>query len=383
MKVIEFLNSSTRLGRSAAKALIDLQERYGVKHKLHEPTGLYVLNYCQIESSKYKTDKIVRECRSLVLKVCEADTFDYFGVVSRSFDRFFNHGEHRIPCKIDKLNFYEKMDGSLVTLFHYKGEWMYRTKSMIMPEEDMKVNGFEVSWKELIEEALGYGWEDAQRSTKYSYILELTAPENRVVTRYTERSAVLLAVRRTCDGVYSGQHLVDNIAQMNCWKRPRTYYFNDWTTVEEGAKLLPNLEEGFVGYRNGEPMVKIKNPAYVAAHHLRGDGLNPKRCMDLVLMNETDEYLTVFPEDVNMLSPYIECWDRAMVGVDAFWKAFGKLSDQKDFALKVKDAIVAPLLFRMRNGKTKEEAINSLTTNAKYNIIAQYVEAEEQPLKLR
>ncbi len=207
MKVIEFLNSSIRLGCSAGKALIDLQERYGIKHKLHEPTGLYVLNYCQIESSKHKTEKIVRECRSLVLGLYQnvskhGDTTYEFHVVSRSFDRFFNHGEHPIPCKIDKLNFYEKMDGSLVTLFHYKGKWMYRTKSMIMPEEDMKVNGFNVSWKELIEEALNFPLCCEGLDKQFSYIFEVTDPANRIVVRYTDRRATLLAIRHNISGEY-------------------------------------------------------------------------------------------------------------------------------------------------------------------------------------
>ncbi len=170
------------------------------------------------------------------------------------------------------------------------------------------------------------------------------------------------------------------LCKVRGWYLPRTYSFNNWDEVVDAANELPDFEEGFVGCREGEPMVKVKSKVYIVAHHLRGEGLNPKRCMDLVLMNETDEYLTVFPEDVKMLSPYIECWDRAMIGIDAFWKAFGKLNDQKDFALKVKDAIVAPILFRMRNGKTKEEAINSLTTNAKYHIIVQYINEAEQPL---
>ncbi len=376
MKVVDFLNRCTFMRDSEEQALIRLQERYGIKSKYHEGTGLYVLNYDQIESSKHKTDQIVRECRSLVLGVESVGDCNepQFYVVSRSFDRFFNHGEHRIPCKIDKLNFYEKMDGSLVTLFHVDGEgWLYRTKSMIMPEEDMKVNGFNVSWKELIEESLRFNnMFEVAMEERDSYIFEVTAPENRVVTRYNDRSATLLAIRDNTTGVYQTSEWCEEMATVLGYNRPKTYSFDDWTSVEEGAKLLPNLEEGFVGYRNGEPMVKVKNPAYVAAHHLRGDGLNPKRCMDLVLMNETDEYLTVFPEDDKMMQPYISAYSRLTFTTAVTWEKYEKVESQKEFAFFVKDLPIAGVLFSLRKGLTVSEAWDKLTTNHKYKLIEAY-----------
>ncbi len=38
---------------------------------------------------------------------------------------------------------------------------------------------------------------------------------------------------------------------------------------------------------------KIKSPSYVAIHHLRGEGLCPKKIAELILINETDEYLNI------------------------------------------------------------------------------------------
>lgn len=382
MKVTNYLNLLTQAGCTYTTALESLEEQYGIKTKVYEKEGirLFVLNYNQINTGTgTKVSPIIRECRSLVLEVVtaldlEGGEYPLFKVVSRAFDRFFNLGEHRLPCKIDKLEFFEKMDGSLVTMFKYKSKWLYRTKSMIMPEEDMKINGFDLSWKTLIEETLGHDWDIKYRNGQFSYIFEVTSPENRVVTRYTERTAVLLALRRNRDGAYCRQGLVDNIANLNYWKRPRTYSFYDWTAVEEGAKLLPNLEEGFVGYRNGEPMVKIKNPAYVVAHHLRGEGLNPKRCMDLVIMNETDEYLSVFPEDDKMLQPFIDAELLLSQVVSTLWNDYGEVHSQKEFALIVTKYPVANMLFNMRKGLTYIEAWGKLTTNAKYNMITSFME---------
>ncbi len=60
---------------------------------------------------------------------------------------------------------------------------------------------------------------------------------------------------------------------------------------------LKDLEEGYVIYENSIPIYKIKSPSYVAIHHLRGEGLCPKKIAELILINETDEYLKYFPED--------------------------------------------------------------------------------------
>lgn len=175
---------------------------------------------------------------------------------------------------------------------------------------------------------------------------------------------------------------IQTLAQSKGWSLPKRYPCTSVEQIEALVNSLPNLEEGVVLYNSqGVPVLKVKGKAYLAAHRMRGEnGLNPKRCMDLVLMNEVDEYLTVFPEDVNKLAPYCKGWDDAMTQIYILWNTFALIEEQKEFALGVKDTIVAPLLFRMRNGKTKEEAIKSLTTNAKYHIITQYVNLDKSTI---
>jgi hypothetical protein len=62
-----------------------LKEELGIKFKIYHEDGIVILNYDQIESPK--SHPIVIECRSLILNIYT------LGVVSRKFDRFFNHGE--------------------------------------------------------------------------------------------------------------------------------------------------------------------------------------------------------------------------------------------------------------------------------------------------
>ena len=56
-------------------------------------------------------------------------------------------------------------------------------------------------------------------------------------------------------------------------------------------------EEGFVVVDNHWKRVKIKSPAYVAAHYLRNNGVNSKaRILEIIERNEQEEFLTYFPE---------------------------------------------------------------------------------------
>lgn len=354
LNVQKFLqNNCKALG--PLEALQALKEATGVKNSVWNDK-LVVLNYSQIDSKK--TCAIAQECRSLVL---ELGTWE---VVSRSFNRFFNLGEEPCPAiDITRMTAYEKVDGSLIGVFNYKGEWMYRTRSVIMPTGE--INGWTVTWKDHIEVAMKE-LHFPTMSTNATYILELTSPENRVVTKYasTDPMFTLLATRCNITGVYFGSSL-DEV------RRPREYKFETISDCLEAAKELRNLEEGFVLYnRQGEPVCKVKNPAYVAAHHLRGEGLNPKKIKDLIFMNEVDEYLAIFPEDVKMFEPYVNAYIKlmAVIGASEYFLRDKGLT-QKEFALKILDLPYKSLLFSMRQGMTQQEAWEKCTTNTKYQLV--------------
>ena len=358
MQVLEYLNSG--------KTLNDLSEEFGIKVSENENlTGLYCLNYCQINSPK--EHPIVRECRSLVLKQVN----DRWVVSSRSFDRFFNLGEiEGEEHDINDLVAFEKVDGSLIGIWYDADYgWLYRTRSMIVPE-DMSINGHDITWSELIERNVG---DLSNLQTNCTYICEIVSKWNRVVTKYDEESMYLLAVRYNGTGKYASIGFAPN-----GWKPPNKYSFNTIDQCVKSAKELPNLEEGYVLYNHsGQPVVKVKSPAYVAAHKLRGEGTpSPKRIMDLVIENEQDEYLAIFPEDTEMFEPYTQA---LKIGLDIANKVFSEYnstcSDQKEFALKVKDLYYAPLLFSARSkGGKPSDYFYKLTRQGQYRFIENTVE---------
>ena len=363
MNVLNYLNSLEV--STAEQALEHLTAEYGVKVSVNEKyPDLFCLNYDQIESPK--REPIVIECRSLVLKLVDGK----FDVASRSFDRFFNYGETDEEYDIKDLVAYEKIDGSLVTLFVHNGEILYRTRSMIMPDDSLKINGGNLSWKELIESTIidSIGYVDGQ----CSYIFEVVSPENRVVTRYADRKAFLLAIRENKTGVYLP------LASNGLCRVPRKYQFDTIEHCLQSSRELRNLEEGFVMYLDGTPVMKIKNPAYVAAHHLRGEGaLSNKRIMDLIIINETDEYLSIFPEDAERFQPFIDAYNTGLKTSAHVYDTYAHIEDQKEFALKVKDYPYASMIFNMRKHENKNvlHHFERMTQNSKYAFIEGFLNA--------
>jgi len=175
-----------------SKTLTDLESEFGIKSS--EYGNLVILNYSQIDSPK--TNSIVMECRQLVL---EKGTWD---LIFRSFHRFFNYGEAlELTGDFDVSNAValDKIDGSIIGVFRYRGEWLMTTRGVI--GGDCQVGTFPLTFKELFDLTVSQyprfwgALNELMQSHDYCYTFELTSPENRVVTPYTDRALHLLTVR--------------------------------------------------------------------------------------------------------------------------------------------------------------------------------------------
>lgn len=389
-KTSEWLNACLEQGFTRDRALIALEERYGIKYSIFEEYGLVVLNYDQITSKK--TEEIVRECRSLVLAlpyedyeipafIDEEDRASYhekFQVVSRSFDRFFNYGENGVEPDVTELTFYDKLDGSLVGIFKHNGEWLYRTRSMIMPTSQVDdVSG--MTWNKLIEEAVGWEWfkESAKiwEIKPVTFVLEVVSPYNRIVTAYEKPEAFLLSVRGVT-GRYIAEtpYLRECYADLFNFSVPSSYKFSNFKDCVDAQQSRRNLEEGVVGYNaEGVPVCKVKNPAYVAAHHLRGEGqLTARRIMDLMNINEIDEYLAVFPQDLHRVQPWMEAKNNLDMDFFRVYDAICVIANQKEFALCATQYPFQSILFNVRKGLTYQEAWSKLSVDSQIELLKKY-----------
>lgn len=364
MNVLDYLNSG--------KTLDDLKEEFGIKVSQNPLyPDLYCLNYCQINSSKYKDHPIVVECRSLVLR----DVGDLgFILESRSFDRFFNYGEIGTfdESEIQPITAMEKIDGSLISVWYSTtyNKVMYRTKSMIMPGDDVKINWHNLTWKELIESTINL----KEITVYYDYMFEVVSHENRVVTKYADRKAYLLGVR--VGHYYTTRFNLALLAEKLGVELPKVYDFNSYSECINEAISLPDLQEGFVILKDDKPVLKIKSPAYVAAHRLRGESTpSPKRIMDMIFINEHLEYLAIFPEDEPLFVPYVKAYLDMHNDFTKMWDNYKDIDDKKEFAMSVKSSPVASILFTMKKSPESQfnDLFDNLFTATKYKIVESYL----------
>lgn len=337
MKVVEYINKF---------GIEKLEEDLAIKVKRY-PDGRVVLDYNMLESPK--TDPIVMECRGII--------FANNKIICHPFSRFFNLGEApetQAHLDMTKAVAYEKVDGSLIKVYHHN-QWEIATRGTAFAESG--VNGFDITFRELVLKALGTDEEGFQERANVllnkdvTYLFEVTAMENRVVTRYEGHKLHYLGARVTETGEFVREQQAENAYAFGAHKI-KQYSF---TTKEEALKSvneLGGLQEGFVVWQNGVPVAKIKADAYVAVHSIKGEGLTPKRIAELVLSGEEEEYLTYFSEDRVHIEPYVVALAKLHKELQEVWESSKHIETQKDFALAVKDSAFSGALFTARKTNT-------------------------------
>lgn len=375
MEVVKFLKEH---------GIEKLKEEFAIRVK--EYPDVYILNYDQIDSPK--THQITRECRSLVLD-------KNFDVVSRSFDRFFNHGEGG-ECEVDFNNALalEKVDGSLIGLSKYPdGRWYFRTRGTAYAEAEMP-NG-EV-YRDAILSCIGVrSMDDLQTrmmhvEEHFTFIFEFVSPSNRIVTRYESPELVLLAVRRNnghYDHLMNGEHLgniVDELTRLTLFNNIRACKMFPVNTVDDVNSLVSNLgdlQEGFVVLDTFlHTRVKIKSLAYLKVHKIRGENGAPSinDVAELIVENEHEEFLTYFGEYKPMFDEVESVWVQLIAGAERLYNDTRAIDGQKDFALAVKDHPLSGVLFTSRAKKMEvHQAVTEAKTTMKTKILVQEYNKEK------
>ena len=269
----------------------DLQEQYGIKCSVSEQfPELHLFKYSQIDSPM--GERIVQEARGIIL-----NGNDNWSVVARPYDKFFNYGEgHAAEIDWTYAKVYEKLDGSLITMYWYEGEWRIATSGN--PDASGEVwNGLgnTITFKDLfwqIWDELGYTLPDPYFK-HFTFMFELMTPFNKVVVQHTEAKIVLHGVRMFKPGFYVDP---ESWKKTYGWDVCKTYDFNTIEAIVHNVgQLDPIKSEGYVVVDAEFNRIKVKSPQYVALHHMR-DTLSPRRMLEVIRANEGDEFLTYFPE---------------------------------------------------------------------------------------
>jgi len=345
----------------------EMTAKYGVAVKRHPKyPNLVLFKYSQIESPM--GEKIVQECRGIIL-----DESNNWAVVSYPYNKFFNHGEgHAAPIDWATARVFEKVDGSLMTLYWYDNQWQVASSGT--PDAGGEVYGTGMSFATLfwkVWNELGYKLPSRGMEGK-CFMFELCTPYNKIVVQHTKNRLVYHGCRSIWLDDYREEfkimpgppefELVSSLANMN-WEVVKSYPLG---TIEDVLKTLesipPTEGEGYVVCDANFNRIKVKTPQYVALAHMR-DGMGSRRMLELVRSNESEEFLTYFPEFKSMHAQVKEKFNALVEQVTQAWMKvqympWGATEEEerkckKEFALAIKDVPFNGILFGMRSGKIK------------------------------
>jgi len=280
------------------------------KLKTREYDNKVLLKYDQLVSPTLMALPEMQDCRGLIL---EKGTWK---VMSLAFRKFFNSEEgnaHKIEWQTAKV--LEKLDGTLIQLYWdwHKGKWFAGTTGTAEGEGEVN-NKNGTTFNDLFFETLGkvspnFNFEDLPK--KFCYVFELTTPYNIVVKPHGESSVTLLTIRNieTLEEItYTGLEIMGD----NFFKIPVVKRF-DLKNKNVGAlkktfENMPWSEEGYVVVDDNFNRIKIKNPAYLAVHHLKGKTAE-HNIITIVKSNEIEEFGSTFPERKEELYKLKENYD--------------------------------------------------------------------------
>ena len=313
---------------------ISISRRFDYPNLVH-------LSYDQIESPR--NNEITKECRGLIL-----DEDDNWNIVAYPFNRFANYGEDWADT-IDwsTARCQEKLDGSMIVLFQYNGEWLVSMKGN--PAGRCAVGFYDFTfedlfWKVFKDQVLSI--KSAPFHPGMTYMWELTSEANRIVCGYAEPRVTLIGVRNNHD---LGECPVSTVRAY--LPVVQEYELHTVEDVIKAAEILNPMEhEGYVVVDANFHRVKIKSPKYVLIHHLKG-GFGQRRILGLIRLGETSEVLSYFPEYMDWYKEVQAKVNEYCAAVDAEYEVIKDIPAQKDFAAAAFKTHNSHFMFEKRKGR--------------------------------
>lgn len=306
----------------------------------------YVLFKYSIESDM--SDPICQEARGIMFRLGEEPV-----CVCRGFDKFFNYNEaYAADIDWSTAEVLEKIDGTNIRLFYDQGEWHICTLGTIDAHDASVGEGY-LTFGDLFLRAierLGHTWMSfvSEADEKYTYIFELTSPESRIVIPY-ELGVYYLGRRNMKTGIEDND-------PANVWEWiPHPQYFK-LSSIEDcviAAKELTENEEGYVVHDKLFNRVKVKGAAYLAAHHLRGNGKpTVKNVISMMRDCTLDDYVSLCPMYASVVDEILNDYKTLVNYFNSYNSIVNRFEDRKSLALFLSnfDACVHDYAFKLYNG---------------------------------
>jgi len=176
-------------------------------------------------------------------------------VVATPFPKFFNSGERGQTIPDLPFEVFEKLDGSLIIIHYWQGQWRAVTKGAFGSAQAL--------WAEnrLAQQDL------AALVPGITYLAEAIYPENRIVIAYVEPALVLLAAYQA-NGLELENIDLQRIAEQLGWPLAGRHSYASFTDLLAEAQTLLASREGFVVRFGNGLRLKVKGAEYRRIHAL-------------------------------------------------------------------------------------------------------------------
>jgi hypothetical protein len=244
-------------------------------------------------------------------KVFRSSVWDSNGeLISAGFPKFTNWGEKPevfpLPTTLTGTRIVEKLDGSLLIVSKWKGNYILRTRGTI--DAHNLDNGHELAiFEETILPKLPF---QEKETWDASILFEWTSPLQKIVLNYGDTPGwSLVGVVNHIDYSLWTQGALDAFAKDKGFARPVTY---DFPTIED---LLANVEswtgkEGVCIY-HGQNIHKVKSAWYLVRHHMKSELNNPEKVLDFWLANDKPNF-EAFKDAIIKFD--FELWQQPTIG---------------------------------------------------------------------
>ena len=296
--------------------------------------SLYLFKYDQIEVEQHNLWDIpyVQEARGIIL-----DSANNWNPVCMTYAKFFNMGQAQAhPVDWSKSVVFEKLDGSLMQLWHYAEAWHVSTSGT--PDADCPVGDHGVTfgdmfWETFNKQGAGQncpsngdnkqGIQLNDLDPNYCYAFELMGPLNRIVVAHPEPKLVLHGVRdmRTLQeldpaSVTAGR---PEFGTIKTWKVSDQESLQALVASFNGAEcegvVVCDMTQGGIHFARQ----KVKNLDYLRLHRMVS--ATSKASLALTArMRDGDELLAYFPSFRPDYDKIVRVLDEAEVTAEACWQ---------------------------------------------------------------
>jgi hypothetical protein len=194
-------------------------------------------------------------------------------LVSAGFPKFVNWGEKPevfpTPTNLNNTVVVEKLDGSLLIVSKYKGQFILRTRGTV--DAYTLDNGYELDIFKQKHSSVLEACKD-ESTWDHSYLFEWTTPTNRIVIDYgAEPAWKLIGLVHHDDYSLATQDTLDFVANQLGLQRPETFTFGSTEELIASVEQWKGKEGVCVYSKNGQEIHKVKGQEYLRCHHFKSN----------------------------------------------------------------------------------------------------------------